>query len=545
MEFEKIVHLEKAGTLSKYINYRDKRELKSLKITGELNAKDVDDVLDDMCSSEGNYVGDAPNDEWVTNIEDSPKLRILDMSECRYVDGDNFSYMGWYTLLEYLAFPQGITDVCDEDDTGYKCAANLHTIILPDGLKIIRGFNGCENLTNITLPESIEEIGNYAFTGCCKLTKLHIPRNVKNISGDAFSQTGIVSFDLDNNNPYFTVVDGVLFSKDLKTLVAFSAATLQHYDIPCGTETIGAGAFYGCNLDTITIPDTVMSIKMSAFECSGLHEISIPDSVTEIGDLCFRGCSEMKSIRLPQKITRLGYIISSCKKLKELDIPASVKQLSMENIVWSESLEHVYFHDGLKEITGVGPCFCSRGHIKEIRFPKTLHRLPGGMFHYSPDIKKFDIDSENPYMTVVDGALYSKDMRKLIAVPDCHRKAFTIPEGVEEIGIFAFMNFPYIESITLPSTLKRVGHRVFDGCKALKTFCIPASVIEIDFRAFDGCKKLQRITCMAEKPPKLLDRNPHWKFLHDCKKLIIEVPHDSLTLYRDTPGWNEVKLIEI
>lgn len=547
MQYEKTIHLEKAGTLAKFIPPSERYKLFSLKVTGFINREDVEKVLDEMCTSEGDYEGDPEDEIWVTDIEHSPRLRYLDLSESQFVGGNAFPYMGWYPLLEYIAFPQGIEYTSEKYDSGFENASQLKTVVLPDGIKIIDGFSGCEELSSINIPETLENIEPLAFAYCRKLTAFPIPRKVKYIGGGAFAQCGITSFQVDPDNPHFTTVEGVIFSKDRKTLVAFPPAyPSKHYNIPEGTETIGAGAFEDCNLDTIRIPDTVTKIDVWAFQSSGLREVYIPDSVTEIGELCFRGSSNLESIRLPNNIRTLeAQIFSGCNNLKEVDIPASVKKMDVTNIVWSESLEHIYLHNGLEKITGDGPCFCEPLKYKEFYLPKTLRSFPGWLFHNCPDLKSFNLDPENPYMQSFDGAIYSKDMKKLLAVPDCLRKTFSVANDVKEIGDFVFMGFSQLEEVTLPDSLECIGHRAFNWCHSLKEICLPAKLKRLDFRAFDDCKSLERIVCLAPKPPQLTKSNPHWDFLNDCKNVTVEIPRDSLPLYQTDECWNQVKLIPI
>lgn len=544
MEYEKIIHLEKAGTLKNYISRSEQNNIFLLKITGFINKNDVDDVLDDMCSSEGEYDDDGEGDNWIADEEYSPRLRYLDLSGCIFVGDNIFPDMGWHPLLEFFAFPQGIEYVCDEDGCCLEDAMQLKTVVLPEGVKDV-GYYCSENLSDINIPESVETINDHAFSYCRKLSHIPIPRNVKYIGEGAFAQCGITSFEIDPENPYYSIIDGVIFTKDLKTLVAFPPVYRHHYDIPIGTEIIGAGSFEDCNLDTIHIPDTVTKLESSAFQCSGLQDIYIPDSVTEIGQICFRGSSNLKSIRLPQNIHQLvSQAISGCEKIKEIDIPASVKQIETSNIVWNESLEHICLHDGIEEIIGDGPFFCRPGHLKNVYLPKTLRSFPGGMFHYCPDLKSFDLDPENPYYSAIEDAIYTHDGTKLIAVPDCTRTTFVIPEGVKAIGDYVFMDFKQLESIQLPDSLEYIGHRAFNWCHALKEIVFPANLKKLDFRAFDDCS-LHRIVCLSEQPPMLMDANPHWKFLHDSKEVIVEVPSRSLHFYQRSERWNQVKLVPI
>ena len=87
MQYEKTIHLEKAGTLAKFIPPSERYKIFSLKVTGFINREDVENVLDEMCTSEGEFEGDPEDDIWVTDIEHSPRLRQLDLSESQFVGG--------------------------------------------------------------------------------------------------------------------------------------------------------------------------------------------------------------------------------------------------------------------------------------------------------------------------------------------------------------------------------------------------------------------------------------------------------------------------
>lgn len=547
MEFEKTVILDKAGTLSKYISYSERRKLHSLKIVGVLNDEDIRVVLDEMCTSEGDYIGDSPDDEFVVDVESSPNLRVLDLSKCRYEGGNTFPTMGKYTLLQYFAFPKGIEITCEEDDvrTGLEFSSMLHTVVLPDGVKHVGGFCGCDELSDITLPDSVEEIGDYAFSYCRKLTHLFIPRKVRRIGAAAFSQAGIQNFEMDPANPYFTIIDGVIFRKDRKILVTFPPGYRTHYDIPYGTKTIGPAAFDDCNLDTITIPPTVTKLDTEAFQCSGLRDIYIPDTVKEIGYDCFRGSSEMEHIRLPNGITDLKGILSSCKKLKELDVPASVRRFDMSNISFCKSLERINFPDELEEITGTSIGGSSQGPLKELYLPKTLKSFPRGLFDYCAKIENFHLDPDNPYMQFVEGAIYSKDMRTLIAVSDSNRKSFTVADGVKEIGECVFFYFRNLEYVSLPDSLSHIGTKAFTDCACLRELRLSNRFEVIEARALDRCPNLQTLYLDTPIPPLLEGYKPHWRFAGESKNLVVKVPVGSLNAYKSADGWNQLNIEEI
>jgi hypothetical protein len=72
----------------------------------------------------------------------------------------------------------------------------------------------------------------------------------------------------------------------------------------------------------------------------------------------------------------------------------------------------------MEEIVNGTAMIVERGHLKEVNYPKTLRKIPGGLFHNCPEIKEFNIDPENPYFCAIEGAIYTKDGKKLISYED-------------------------------------------------------------------------------------------------------------------------------
>ena len=113
----------------------------------------------------------------------------------------------------------------------------------------------CPNLTGVSLPTTMEEVGLNPFAGC----------------------EALLDVDVADDHPYLEVRDSVLFSKADHRLIYYPRLLEKGpYDIPFGTRIIGASAFYQCdNLTDITIPDTVTAIGRRAFyQCSSLRAIN-------------------------------------------------------------------------------------------------------------------------------------------------------------------------------------------------------------------------------------------------------------------------------
>ena len=257
--------------------------------------------------------------------------------------------------LASIKLPYTVTSI--GDFAFYDCRC-LMSIKLPNSITSIGAgaFSGCSNLASITIPDSVTSIGVYAFFYCTNLvgiivdennsnyrsidgnlyskdgkilvayavgkqeTSLIIPEGVTSIGDYAFfGCTNLTGIIVDKNNPNYRSIDGNLYSKDGKILVAYAAGKQElSFIIPEGVTSIGSYAFSLCdNFTSITIPDSVTSIGEAAFYgCTGLTNITIPESVTSIGDCAFSYCDNLTSIDIPEGVTSIGdYAFYSCENL--------------------------------------------------------------------------------------------------------------------------------------------------------------------------------------------------------------------------------------
>lgn len=537
METSKVIHLEKANTLAQFLSYQERREVVSLKITGFIGREDFEDVLDDMCEVWGLYDDD---DNFIPEYEDAAAIKHLDLGEATYVDGDELPYFGDHTLLETFILPQGLKSTFNKEfETGVSEAEMLKTLVLPKGLKTVGGFNSCPKLTGLVLPEGLEVITSNAFAGCDSITSIRIPASVNELYGNSFAGCNIEAYEVDEMNECYTAIDGVVYTKDLKTLIAFpSAYPHKHFVVPPTTQIIGSGAFMDSKIESVDLPDGLSAIEFWAFEGSSIQSIEIPDTVTEIGEYAFRFCGELEYVRLSKGITKIPEcVFPSCYKLKELDIPSNVKSIEYSSLAWCDGLEKLHLHDGLEEIVSGGPMLIHDGQLREVTFPKTLKKVPGGVFNYSPYIEEYQLDSENPYFSVIDGALYSKDGKVLYAVPNRNRTSFNIPEGVEVIAEMAFIHMSELNQIKLPSTLRIIGDRAFQGCNKVETIRLPAGLVEVKKLFLFSCDRLKTVVMESNLPPKMSGdvRKKDWIY----EKIELLVPKDSVVEYKKALGWKD------
>ena len=182
------------------------------------------------------------------------------------------------------------------------------------GVSNVGVFSQCTGITSVTIPDSVREIGMYAFYQCTGLVSADLG-SVSVLGSYAFARTGLTSVTI----PDSMVSAGTnVFSscKDLRTVTMVGSPVIgarmfvdckNLTSVDLGSVTVIQGeSFTRTGLTSVTIPGSVWSIEASAFtECDMLETVTIPDTVTNIGKMAF-GYSGLKAAAVPAGAS-IGY----------------------------------------------------------------------------------------------------------------------------------------------------------------------------------------------------------------------------------------------
>ena len=204
-----------------------------------------------------------------------------------------------------VTIPNSVTSI--GDFAFYWCS--VRELIIPNSVTSIGdyAFQNCNGLTELTIPGSVTSIGDYAFDMCYNLTELSIPSSVTSIGSNPFRACrGLAKITVESGNPNYDSREdcNAIIETNSNALITGCKNTI----ILNSVTTIGEHAFSGCwDLPELTIPNSVTSIGNGAFyQCFGLTKVTIPNSVTSIGNSAFWNCVELRRVTIGNSVTSIG-----------------------------------------------------------------------------------------------------------------------------------------------------------------------------------------------------------------------------------------------
>ena len=458
----------------------------------------------------------------------------------------------------------------------------LTTVEFAEGTtRIHSGLFGGSGLKEITFPETVTEIGRYAFANCELLEEINFSDSLKKMEERAFSNcTNVKKIDFPENINYIGAhafdSDGALEEvsiplnwQDAEIYYEYNSGdrnawgifngcrSLKTVNFAEGTTRIHGGMFAGSGLTEIDLPDTVATVGDYAFSncrslnsfitgsslqsigantlanCTSLKDLEFLDLLTSIGEGAFYGCTGFTELDLPETLSEIGTeAFGKCTSLKKVILPVTVMDGS--------SYYYSYNTGGSCTAQGI---FNGCSKLEEVIFPENSTRIPGGLLAGS-GIKNITIPDT---ITSIGPYAFSNTGITSITIPEsvtdigfcafsaCSKlKELTVPTGWKTCSEFRSESGPYaqgnivrecsaLETVILPEGLKKIPDYAFSNCSNIKYMDLPGSLTEIGKYAFSNCDSLTSIH-IPEGVVKIGD----YAF-NDCDKLLaINVP-DTVT----------------
>lgn len=321
---------------------------------------------------------------------------------------------------------------------------NLEQINLPDTLKVIcsYAFKDAIKLNEIIIPESVECIESNAFINCHSLTTVFIPKCVKSIKSTSFNNCrNLKEIIVDENNDYYTSIDGCLFTKDKKELIFYPEAKNDStYMIPLSVEKVHTKAFVNSKFINLLIPGNIKKLESNMVEnCNELINLTLGDGIMEICSSAFFNCSSIRLVFIPKTVSNFHpNAFLDCTKIYKYEVAEDSNYYKTDNkIIYTKDMSTV------------------------IRCPyyfKTHYVMPDSVVNVG------DFAYSNVFGMY--GFKMGKNVKRIgsYAFSNGHFTHITLPDNVEYIGDFAF-SYNTIHSFEFPDCKIEFGENVFANCK--------------------------------------------------------------------------------
>lgn len=242
-------------------------------------------------------------------------------------------YFGDYSF----AWCEGLKEIGFNEQWCYPTESFMHCkslkkVVLPatTGRLDPGVFKGCSMLESVVLNEGLESFYGNCFDNCA-IRELRLPKSVKAVYGKPHSEF-FKAFYVDPENDELCSVDGVIYSKDMKSLELCPAGIEGELTVPDGVKYISSHAFAFCpRITKVVIPDSVCDIGYGCFEdCKNLETVVIGNGVEEIDENAFARCERLSAIVFGSGLKRIKkHAFYNCKTLKKVDLPGGINSYNV------------------------------------------------------------------------------------------------------------------------------------------------------------------------------------------------------------------------
>lgn len=448
--------VDSSGTLTisgsgNMVNYQSNSEVPWNSYAADIRYVNLDIYDSTLCANGSNYVfymldnvEEITIPEGVTYIGESvyifpPKLSklVLPSTYTGRLSSNN--------LIRHMCH----LDIEVAEDNPVYCSVD-GTLFSKDRTKIVQ-YTKSAIEPNYVIPDSVTDIDS-AFYHNLYLETLTISKNVEIVDKDTYNNdfgswgmgmdacsSQCRAVYVDEENPYFCSVDGVLYSKDMSILIwCPPSKTGNSFTIPNSVKVIAPGAFEYSRFSSIPIPDGVEILGRDAFTNSAVKNVTLSGNLKAVYGACFWGCYNLEKVIVENDEIEYSYsCFANCYNLKTAGPIGSGCDIEF---CWTAEIPDYVFS--------------SCNTLTEIIIPDSITTL--GMHSFSGCTGLSNISLPDSILTIGDGAF-----------EQCGFTSITIPNRMSAIGEYAFRDCTNLAEITIPYHVSVIGDYAFENCTSL------------------------------------------------------------------------------
>lgn len=272
------------------------------------------------------------------------------------------------------------------------------------------------------------------------ITKIIIPKTIKNTGFGSLEGItvnpfrGCLSLDaieVEEGNPAVCSVEGVLFSKDMTTLLCYpSASHRESYMVPHKVATIAPSAFTSSkNLKRVILPNSIETLNFCSFSgCKSLEEVILSQNIKELPVYLFKDCTKLKSVVIPEGVTTIGYsAFEGCSSLDSVLLPESIIEVGMAAFADCTLLKRANLSPNLKRISL--SMFKGCVQLAEVIIPSGITSIDRGAFYGCEALQSIDLPES---IELIDGLSFGN----IPNLKDVYCRATTVPQTDAQLTVF-------------------------------------------------------------------------------------------------------------
>jgi len=440
-------------------------------------------------------------------------------------------------------------------------------------------FDGRSDISYLSIPYSIQSIGEFAFINCGS-----------NLTVNIADPESWCKMKLGNEHSSPLSSAGKMLIHDIET---------DRFDIPETVTSIGAFTFYQCScIKTVTIPASVTSIGSSAFEdCDYLTSLTMSNGLLSIGGSAFEGCKRLNTLVIPSTVnTIMVNAFKNCTGLTDVYCNAAAvpstdasafNGVATESVMlhvpdaavssyksiwpWSSfktndltklSIDGISYSvkgDGTMEVTGLAStatradipssitidgvkyrvtsigakAFEGRSDITYLSIPYSIESIGEYAFIDCGSNMTVNIADPESWCKMKLGNEHASPLSSAgkMLVHDIETDRIDIPSTVTSIGAFTFYQCSCIKTVTIPASVTSIGSSAFEDCDYLTSLTMSDGLQSIGGSAFQGCKRLNTLVIPSTVNSILVNAFKNCTGLTDVYCNAVAVPNTEASVF--------------